>query len=287
MKAASTTKVAPCSACAGPNTAPRNEWAIMMWSRTSTVNKAAPSCVGDELAEYSASLAEDIRQSPGEIGKSHGRRKQRIEPRIGEQRDRSGEAAAVRPAWPVRRRDLADLARYQPKPAAVEGASEHRRHGRISIPAHFKHGCLFACELDSRAQPVRRAAGMNDEVAVAFGLRGLRKTNPKRSANSARAGLMSTSVTSRAGKWPAEIGDQRAHHAGADDGDAVGRARCGVPHRVERRLHVGGEHRALRGQGLRYLHGRAGRDVEQALMRMQREECLPRSAPLSTWPTVA
>ena len=38
MNATSTTKVAPCSACAGPNTSPRNEWAIMMWSRTSTAN---------------------------------------------------------------------------------------------------------------------------------------------------------------------------------------------------------------------------------------------------------
>ena len=38
MNAASMTKVAPCSACAGPNTAPRNEWAIITWSRTSTAN---------------------------------------------------------------------------------------------------------------------------------------------------------------------------------------------------------------------------------------------------------
>src|SRR5258708_35002429 len=38
IKAASTTKVAPCNSCAGPNTAPRNEWAIMIWSETSTAN---------------------------------------------------------------------------------------------------------------------------------------------------------------------------------------------------------------------------------------------------------
>jgi len=50
------------------------------------------------LAEYSAAFAEDLRQLPGEIGKSHGRREQCIEPRIGEQRDGSGEAAAMRPA---------------------------------------------------------------------------------------------------------------------------------------------------------------------------------------------
>ncbi len=35
---ASTTYVAPCSRCAGPNISPVNEWAIIMWSRTVTEN---------------------------------------------------------------------------------------------------------------------------------------------------------------------------------------------------------------------------------------------------------
>src|SRR5215217_6568971 len=39
-KVASTTYVAPCSRCAGPNTSPRKLWAIIMWSRTVTLNKA-------------------------------------------------------------------------------------------------------------------------------------------------------------------------------------------------------------------------------------------------------
>ncbi len=65
MKAASTTKVAPCSACAGPNTSPRNECAIMMWSRTSTVytNSLQFVQVIDALAQYPASGFEHIRQS--------------------------------------------------------------------------------------------------------------------------------------------------------------------------------------------------------------------------------
>ena len=37
-KVASTTYVAPCSRCAGPNTSPRKLWAIIMWSRTVTLN---------------------------------------------------------------------------------------------------------------------------------------------------------------------------------------------------------------------------------------------------------
>src|SRR3954451_20625347 len=35
---ASTTKVAPCRRCAGPKTSPRKLWAIIMWSRTVTLN---------------------------------------------------------------------------------------------------------------------------------------------------------------------------------------------------------------------------------------------------------
>src|SRR5205814_10531701 len=118
----------------------------MMWSRTSTVNKAAPSEVGDGLAKYSASGVKDRRQSLGGILTTDHRRKQRIEPRVFGQGDRGGEAAAVGPAWPVRRRDLSHLARDQSKPAAMEGSSKHRRHGRIAIPAHLKHGCLFASQ---------------------------------------------------------------------------------------------------------------------------------------------
>src|SRR6185312_12012032 len=152
----------------------------MMWSRTSTVNKAAPSGVGDGLAEYSASGVKDCRQPVNQILKTNRRRKQCVEPRIREQGDRSGEAVAVRPAWPVRRRDLSHLARDQSKPAAVEGSSKHRGYGRIAIPAHLKHGCLFASELNGRAETIRRAAGMNDEVAVTFRVRGSCETNPER-----------------------------------------------------------------------------------------------------------
>ena len=82
MNAASTTKVAPCSACAGPNTAPRNEWAIMMWSRTSTMNKGDLSRIADELAEYAAPGFQDIGKTRGKFAERDGGRKQRVEPRM-------------------------------------------------------------------------------------------------------------------------------------------------------------------------------------------------------------
>src|SRR5262245_49360844 len=48
---ASTTYVAPCSRCAGPNTSPRRLWAIIMWSRTVTLNTRLRPFVGDRVAE--------------------------------------------------------------------------------------------------------------------------------------------------------------------------------------------------------------------------------------------
>src|SRR5207245_2456140 len=88
MNAASTTKVAPCSACAGPNTAPRNEWAIMMWSRTSTINKMDLSRIADELAEYAAPGFQDIGKTGRKFAERDGGRKQRIELRMGAELDR-------------------------------------------------------------------------------------------------------------------------------------------------------------------------------------------------------
>src|SRR3954452_21588036 len=50
-KVASTTYVAPCRRCAGPNTSPWKLWAIIMWSRTVTLNIGLPLAVGDAVAE--------------------------------------------------------------------------------------------------------------------------------------------------------------------------------------------------------------------------------------------
>src|ERR687889_1247360 len=90
INAASTTKVAPCIACAGPNTAPLNEWAIMMWSRTSSVNMQ-PLCVINALAEHAAAGRQDARQFRRQVGEFDRRRQQRIKPRVGEQGKRGVE----------------------------------------------------------------------------------------------------------------------------------------------------------------------------------------------------
>jgi hypothetical protein len=132
------------------------------------------------LAEYPAFGVQDSRQALDQILKIYCRRQQRVEPRILEQSDCRGKTATVRPSWPVRWRDLSDLARDESQPTAVEGAPEHGSHGRIAIPAHFKHGCLIASQLNGRPQPIGGAAGMNDEVAVVSRFNWPCETNPER-----------------------------------------------------------------------------------------------------------
>ena len=104
--------------------------------------------VDDGLAEYPASSVENSWQSLRQIAERNGWRQQCIEPWITEQRNRGREAAAVRPTRSVRWRDAPVLARYKPKPAAVERASKHGGHSRVTIPAHFEHSRLVSGQFE-------------------------------------------------------------------------------------------------------------------------------------------
>src|SRR2546421_2902102 len=93
-KATETAKVAPCSACAGPNTAPRNECAIMMWSETSTAYTETSlsrfSRVADELAQHPARRIQDFRQPRRQRGEANGGSGERDQHRGGQQIEGGG-----------------------------------------------------------------------------------------------------------------------------------------------------------------------------------------------------
>src|ERR1043165_2731684 len=92
MKATATVKVAPCSAWAGPKTSPLNEWAIMMWSDTSTAYTVAPSGIADELAQHAALGVEDLGKLRRQVAKRHWRRNQGIQRRVLQQIERRGQS---------------------------------------------------------------------------------------------------------------------------------------------------------------------------------------------------
>src|SRR5262245_60838029 len=114
IKAARTTKVAPCSSCAGPNTAPRNECAIMIWSDTSTANKGtsgflASRRIQDQRAARVGIGRQHVGKPRRQFAEFDRRREKHIERRIVKQRESSGKPAAMRPARAMRGRDLANL----------------------------------------------------------------------------------------------------------------------------------------------------------------------------------
>ena len=94
------------------------------------------------------------------------------------------------------------------------------------------------------------AAGVEDDI----GLRRRRAITAGRARNARRAlgdlrarGFDVDDVTSAPGSRAASEAIEKAEHAGADDDDAVARARARIPDRVQRGLHIGGERRAARG----------------------------------------
>src|SRR5215212_7336900 len=66
-KVASTTYVAPCRRCAGPKTSPRRLWAIIMWSRTVTLNTRLLPVVGDGVAERRQRAGGQARHDAGQL----------------------------------------------------------------------------------------------------------------------------------------------------------------------------------------------------------------------------
>src|SRR4029453_10042443 len=136
------TKGPPCSFWAGPNPSPRKEWAIMIWSDTSTAYTRDLSSGGgagrritDQLADDIGLGIEDRGQIRRQILEGHRRRDQPIERRVGGERDGRRQATPERPTRTMRRRDLTDLARHELEAAAVECFAERNGDLAAAVPA--------------------------------------------------------------------------------------------------------------------------------------------------------
>jgi hypothetical protein len=107
--------------------------------------------INDGLTEYAGLGVENSRQLIRQIAKRNRRCQQCVEPLIVEQCDGGRETADARPARTVRWGNAPDLARYQPKPAAMEGAAKHCGHCRVTIPTHLEHSCLVSTQFERRS----------------------------------------------------------------------------------------------------------------------------------------
>src|SRR5262245_4188683 len=73
---------------------------------------------------------------------------ERVERRVGEEAQRQVEPPLPRPARALRRRDVADLRRFQREPLRVEGCAERERYRARAEPAQLEDGRLEAGELE-------------------------------------------------------------------------------------------------------------------------------------------
>ena len=186
--------------------------------------------------------------------------------------DRGFEPLAMGQRRAVRGRDLADLARNDLQAAAVERAAERHRHGPRAVPAQLHDGRLVAGDVERGGKSRGRGAGVKDEIAIGRRGVGRRELQAERPGQLLARRIDVDERHLRAFDPRAEKSDQRADHARADHRDAPGRTRRGVPGRIERGLHIGGQHRARQRNVAGHRHHGLGRQVELGLMGMQRKD---------------
>src|SRR6476620_3505384 len=124
LKVASTTYVAPWSRCAGPNTSPVKLWAIIMWSRTVTLNTGSPLVVRDGVAQSRQAPARQAGHDLGQVIEARRAREEHVERRVPQQVERERHPIGRRTASSTGRSDGADLARADAEATGVEGAAQ-------------------------------------------------------------------------------------------------------------------------------------------------------------------
>src|SRR3954447_24656759 len=179
-KVASTTYVAPCSRCAGPNTSPRRLWAIIMWSRTVTLNTRLRPVVGDGVAEGRQAPRGQARHDPGELVEARFARDDHVEGGVAQEVEREGQAVGRRAAPGPGRGDRPDLAGAQPQGTRVERTAERQPHLGIAVPAQVEHRALGRQQLERALEALGRRTRVHDQVALAGGVLRTREAGAER-----------------------------------------------------------------------------------------------------------
>src|SRR3954470_24619561 len=94
-KVASTTYVAPCRRCAGPNTSPRRLWAIIMCSRAVTLNMPSP-VIRNRVTNGSETARGQSRHDAGQLVEARLAGDERVEGGIAQQVECQGQPVGGR-----------------------------------------------------------------------------------------------------------------------------------------------------------------------------------------------
>ncbi len=226
------------AAAPGPNTSPRRLWAIIMWSRTVTLNTVYSPVVGDGVAER----RQAARRPAGPSRRAARRNRDCPVSSASKAGSRSSSSASASRSAVVRRcrggrgrRVPTWLARMPSRPEWNAPPSDSRTSASpyqlrsMTVPSG-------ASSSSDRCSPADVALAWTTRSRPPAASAGSAKSTPSASATSARLASTSTSVTRVAGKRAQQARHAAADHAGADDGDPVAEQRRRVPQGVDRGL---------------------------------------------------
>src|SRR5215813_1975066 len=177
----------------------------------------------------------------------------------------------MRPTRPVRHGDLAHLARNQPQATAMESAAEWNCHRRVTIPTKFENGRFIAGKRKSSTKSGRGAAGVKDHIAVVSGGFTLCKANSKALREFGALFVDVDECCFHTDKAAAQERDKCTNRASTDNCNPVCRPDRRIPHRIEGRLHIGGQHSSPRRHCVRQCHNGTFGNVEVVLVWVQRK----------------
>src|SRR4051794_31333015 len=151
-KVASTTKVAPCSRCAGPNTSPCRLWATIMWSRTVTENTSGPP-VGEDVTQGAELPGRELRHHVGQLLEPGGPGEEYVESRVAQQLEGERHPLGRRTPIAAGRGHRADLTRTDRESVGVEPSSQRELHLGVAVPAQVHHRALPHDQVERALEP--------------------------------------------------------------------------------------------------------------------------------------
>ena len=158
----------------------------------------------------------------------------------------------------------------------MKRAAERQGDGLVSKPAQLDDCRLDARELKGELETRGRAARVNDEVRVARRHCRLGEPNAHGTGHLGAAGIDIHEFDIASWDSRGEPGRETPHRARPNHRDTIAHMRSGVPHPIERRLEIRGQHGAARWNSVRHDVHRRSRDDELRLMGIKHEH---RAAP--------
>ena len=163
----------------------------------------------------------------------------------------------------------------------MEGTTQCQADGAIAIPAQLGDAGLEASQRDGQVKACFAAAGVDHHIGIATGSVRQGKAHTQSLGDRGTRRIAVDQLHAATGDATGQPRGQQPDTAAPDHAHFIARPDLGIPHGIDRRLEVGGEHRALRGNVIgQPVHGRSRHDVMGLVGMQAKHACAdqPRNA---------